>query len=525
MRLKFFTIKRVLILGVIVAAVVCLMPTFTNTWPYKKINLGLDLQGGMHLVLEVQSEEAVKAELDRTISQLKLDLKNEKIQHMGIEKALDHKIIAKISGADNRSNVEKLLSEDYGGLEIPEVKNIDGGISFTLRLPDKEADSIKRMATEQALETIRNRIDEFGVSEPDIRIQSGNRILLQLPGISDTERAKNLIGKTAQLTFQLVDEQGDVNAALRGKPPVGDEILYQVRKNATTGTQTKTPFLIKKHVELDGSQLTNARVEFDQFQQPRVGIEFNRKGARIFERITGANINKRLAIVLDKNVYSAPNIQDRISGGKAVITGHFTTEEASDLAIALRAGSLPAPVKIIEERTVGPTLGADSVRTGLMSMIVGGALVVLFMLIYYKGAGLIADIALIVNILLIGGGLAVFGATLTLPGIAGIILTIGMAVDANVIIFERIREELRSGRSPKAAVNAGYDRATLTIMDANVTTLIAAAVLFQFGTGPIKGFAVTLGLGIVASLFTALILSKSIYDMILANKQSDSLSI
>lgn len=278
-------------------------------------------------------------------------------------------------------------------------------------------------------------------------------------------------------------------------------------------------------MELDGSNLTNARVEFDQFQQPQVGIEFSRKGARIFERITGDNINKRLAIVLDKNVYSAPNIQDRISGGKAVITGHFTLEEATDLAIALRAGSLPAPVRIIEERTVGPTLGADSVRTGLMSMLVGGALVILFMVIYYKGAGLIADVALIVNILLIGGGLAVFGATLTLPGIAGIILTIGMAVDANVIIFERIREELRTGRSPKAAVDAGYDRATLTIMDANVTTLIAAVVLFQFGTGPIKGFAVTLGLGIVASLFTALILSKSIYDMILANKQSDTLSI
>ena len=525
MRVKSFTIKRVLILGAIVAAVVCLLPTFTNTWPHKKINLGLDLQGGMHLVLEVQSEEAVKAELDRTISQLKLDLKNEKIQHMGIDKASGHKIIVKIPGADNKSAVEKLLSDEYAGLEIPSVKNIDGGVCFTLRLPDKESDSIKKMATEQALETIRNRIDEFGVSEPDIRIQSGNRILLQLPGISDPERAKGLIGKTAQLTFQLVDEQGDVNAALIDKPPIGDEILYQVKKNAGTGSQTKTPILIKKHVELDGSQLTNARVQFDQFQQPQVGIEFSRKGARSFERITGANINKRLAIVLDKNVYSAPNIQDRISGGKAVITGHFTLEEATDLAIALRAGSLPAPVKIIEERTVGPTLGADSVRKGLISMLVGGALVILFMVIYYKGAGLIADIALIVNILLIGGGLAFFGATLTLPGIAGIILTIGMAVDANVIIFERIREELRTGRSPKAAVDAGYDRATLTIMDANVTTLIVAMVLFQFGTGTIKGFAITLGLGIVASLFTALILSKSIYDLILANKQSESLSI
>ncbi len=525
MRLKFFTIKRVLILGVIVAAVVYLLPTFTNTWPHKKINLGLDLQGGMHLVLEVQSEEAVKAELDRTISQLKLDLKNEKIQHMGIDKTADHKIIAQISGADNRSAVEKLLSDEYSGLEIPSVKNIDSGICFTLRLPDKESDSIKKMATEQALETIRNRIDEFGVSEPDIRIQSGNKILLQLPGISDPERAKGLIGKTAQLTFQLVDEQGDVNAALAGKPPVGDEILYQMKKNANSGSQTRTPFLIKKHVELDGSQLTNARVEFNQFQQPQVGIEFSRKGARTFERITGANVNKRLAIVLDKNVYSAPNIQDRISGGKAVITGHFTLEEATDLAIALRAGSLPAPVKIIEERIVGPSLGADSVRMGLVSILVGGALVVLFMVVYYREAGLIADIALVVNILLIGGGLAVFGATLTLPGIAGIILTIGMAVDANVIIFERIREEIRAGRSSKAAVDVGYDRATLTIMDANVTTLITSAVLFQFGTGSIKGFAITLGLGIVASLFTALVLSKSIYDLVLANKQSDTLSI
>ncbi len=523
--MKFFTLKRVLILGIIVAAVVCLLPTFTNTWPHKKINLGLDLQGGMHLVLEVQSEKAVEAELDRTISELKTDLKKEKIKHMGIATAPDHKIIVKISGTDNKSSVEELLSEEYASLEIPSVSTIEGGVAFTLRLPDKESASIKKMATEQALETIRNRIDEFGVSEPDIRIQGGDRILLQLPGISDPDRAKDLIGKTAQLTFQLVDEQNDVQTALAGKPPVGDEILYQIRKDETTGSHSKVPFLIKKHVELDGSHLTNARVEFDQFQQPQVGIEFSRKGARIFERITGANVNKRLAIVLDKNVYSAPNIQDRIAGGKARITGHFTLEEATDLAIALRAGSLPAPVKIIEERTVGPTLGADSVRMGLISMLVGGALVIVFMVIYYRGAGLIADLALIVNIFLIGGGLAVFGATLTLPGIAGIILTIGMAVDANVIIFERIREELRSGRTAKAAVEAGYERATLTIMDANVTTLIAAIVLFQFGTGPIKGFAVTLGLGIVASLFTALILSKSIYDIILANKQSDTLSI
>ncbi|WDP88085.1 MAG: protein translocase subunit SecD [Desulfobacter sp.] len=523
--MKLFTFKRILILGTIVAAVVCLLPTFMDTWPHKKINLGLDLQGGMHLVLEVQNEKAVEAEMERTIAELKKDLRKVGIKHLGITRTPDNQIIAKISGQDNRTKVEKLLSEDYSNLEIPSVKTLDQGLAFTLNLPDKETASIKKMATEQALETIRNRIDEFGVSEPDIRIQGSNRILLQLPGIKDPDRAKGLIGKTAQLTFQLVNDQADVRTALEGNPPVGSEILYQQKVDPNSGNETRVPFLIKKQVLLDGSLLINARVEFDQFQQPQVAIEFSRKGARIFDRITAANVNKRLAIVLDKTVYSAPNIQERIAGGKARITGQFSLEEAKDLAIALRAGSLPAPVTIIEERTVGPTLGADSVRMGLMSMVVGGALVIAFMLIYYKGAGLIADLALIINIILIGGGLAAFQATLTLPGIAGIILTIGMAVDANVIIFERIREELRAGRTALAAVHAGYERATLTILDANVTTLIAAIVLFQFGTGPIKGFAVTLALGIVASLFTALILSKSIYDLILQNKQSSTLSI
>ena len=525
MRLKLFTFRRALILGIVIAAVVCLLPTFTNTWPHKKINLGLDLQGGMHLVLEVQNEKAVEAELERTIGELKKDFRKQGIKHLGIARTPDNKILAKIAGKDSREGVEKLLSEDYPNLAIPSVDTIEDGLAFTLRLPDEEMASIKKMATEQALETIRNRIDEFGVSEPDIRIQGSNRILLQLPGITDPDRAKGLIGKTAQLTFQLVNDQADLNSALKGNPPVGSEILYQNKINPATGIESKVPFLIKKQVLLDGSLLTNARVEFDQFQQPQVGIEFSRKGARIFDRITAANVNKRLAIVLDKTVYSAPNIQERIAGGKARITGQFSLEESKDLAIALRAGSLPAPVTIIEERTVGPTLGRDSVNMGLLSMVVGFAMVTVFMVIYYKGAGMIADLALIVNIILIGGGLAAFQATLTLPGIAGIILTIGMAVDANVIIFERIREELRSGKTPLAAVHSGYERATITIMDANVTTLIAAIVLFQFGTGPIKGFAVTLGLGIVASLFTALVLSKSLYDLILQNKQSSTLSI
>jgi preprotein translocase subunit SecD len=323
-----------------------------------------------------------------------------------------------------------------------------------------------------------------------------------------------------------VDETGSVDAALKGDIPPGREVLYRVEENLETQRTTKTPFLIKKRTLLDGSTLTDARVQIDsQFNEPYVSINFDKKGARIFERITADNVNKRLAIVLDNSVYSAPVIQEKIAGGQARITGRFTTEEARDLAIVLRAGALPAPVNILEERTVGPSLGADSIRKGLISMIIGGLLVIVFMIIYYKMAGLIADIALFLNILLIAAGLSGFGATLTLPGIAAIILTIGMAVDANVIIFERVREELTLGRTPRAAVTAGYDRATLTILDANVTTLIAAVVLFQFGTGPVKGFAVALSLGVVASMFTALIVSRLIFDYVLMNKKAKTLSI
>jgi preprotein translocase subunit SecD len=277
---------------------------------------------------------------------------------------------------------------------------------------------------------------------------------------------------------------------------------------------------------LTGAYLTDAKVQIDsRFNEPYVSINFDKKGARIFERITGDNVNSRLAIVLDNNVYSAPVIQEKIAGGQARITGRFTTEEARDLAIVLRAGALPAPVKILEERTVGPSLGADSIRKGLISMAIGGLVVVLFMIVYYKVAGLIADCALVLNIVLIAAGLAGFQATLTLPGIAAIILTIGMAVDANVIIFERIKEEVALGRTPRASVDAGYDRASLTILDANVTTLIAAVVLFQFGTGPVRGFAVALSLGVVASMFTALIVSRLIFNYILMNRQAKTLSI
>jgi len=431
-----------------------------------------------------------------------------------------------MEGQKNIDGFEKLLDKEFKDLRILSRSTDGVALTMMIDLPDSETDHIKKLAAEQALETIRNRIDQFGVSEPDIRQQGDKRILIQLPGIKDTKRAKDLIGKTALLEFKLLDEAHDLNAALEGNIPPGSEVLYEVKEDPETRRVIKTPYLIKKRTLLTGANLTDARVQIDsQYNEPYVSINFDKKGGRDFERITGANVKKRLAIVLDKKIYSAPVIQERISGGQARITGNFTTEEAHDLAIALRAGALPAPVFILEERTVGPSLGSDSIQKGLVSMCVGGILVILFMIVYYKGSGLIADFALILNIILIAGGLAGFQATLTLPGIAGIILTIGMAVDANVLIFERIREEISIGKTPRSAVDAGYDRATLTILDANVTTLIAALVLFQFGTGPVKGFAVTLSLGVISSLFTALILTRQIFDYYLTKRKVKSLSI
>jgi preprotein translocase subunit SecD len=328
------------------------------------------------------------------------------------------------------------------------------------------------------------------------------------------------------LEFKLVDGRMTAETALKNGIPPGDEILYQTNVDPNTQRSYRVPFLIKKRTMLTGEYLTDARVRYDQDKRSYyVAIDFDRKGGRLFERVTGDNIHERLAIVLDNKVHSAPEIQDRISGGSAVITGSFTAEEAEDLAIVLRAGALPAPVDILEERTVGPSLGKDSIRKGLISMLVGGILVVLFMAVYYRGSGLLADTALLLNILLMGAGLAAFQATLTLPGIAAFILTIGMAVDANVIIFERIREELTIGKPPRAAVDAGYDRATLTILDANVTTLIAAVVLFQFGTGPVKGFAVTLSLGVIASMFTALVFTRVVFDAFLSGRKVKQISI
>ena len=521
--MKNLSWRAFLIAVVLVAAAVYVLPSLKpGTWPHKKINLGLDLQGGMHLVLEVETEKAVESTLDRMTQDLRENLKKNRIRYQEIERK-DNGIWVAISDKEDIEGFKKVLSDEFADLQQGSVSEDGNRYRLFLSISDDEATQIKNMAVDQALETIRSRIDQFGVSEPDIRSQGENRILVQLPGVTDTQRAKDLIGKTAQLEFKLVDELHSLDAAMKGSIPPGSELLQQYTE---TGKTTSPPYLIKKQSLLTGANLKDARVQIDsQYNEPYVSIEFDRNGSRIFEQITGENVKKRLAIVLDNKVHTAPVIQEKIAGGQARITGSYTIDEAKDLAIVLRAGALPAPVKILEERTVGPSLGTDSINKGLFSMLVGGIIVIIFMIIYYKTSGLIADFALILNILLIAGGLAAFQATLTLPGIAGIILTIGMAVDANVLIYERIREELELGKTPMSAVDAGFDRAALTILDANVTTLIAALVLFQFGTGAVKGFAVTLTLGVIASMFTALIVTRSIFEYFLINRKVKHLSI
>jgi len=501
------------------------------------------------------------------------------------------------------------------GLDLQGGSQILLNVDFSeLKLSDKQ----KQDAVKTALEIIRNRIDQFGVSEPTIQKVGANRIIVQLPGLKDPTRAKELIGKTALLEFKIVqdndklkdvytkldaylkenidkyptlkedfsdietsedevkdilatdstktenaeDESADlygdvfsqittsvdnmpyavsnkyvaiVTNLLKNKDfirniPAGLQIALS-KENKNDPNADRQIFILNSHAELTGKYLEKASVQINQGYDPKrsgkaeISLKFDKKGAKIFEKVTAKNINKRLAIVLDGVVYVAPVIQNKIPGGNAVINGSFTMEEAQDLAIVLNAGNLPAPIKIIEERTVGPTLGSDSIKAGVMAALIGMILVVLFMLVYYKGSGLLADIALLVNIGFILAVLTMFKATLTMPGIAGMILTIGMAVDANVIIFERIRENITAGKTIRSAVDSGFDRAMVTIIDANITTLITAIVLYQFGTGPIKGFAVTLSIGIIGSLFASIVLVKAMFDAFITNAQRDKLSI
>lgn len=405
--------------------------------------------------------------------------------------------------------------------------DLRGGTHLLLELDASKLDPSVDIADalDRAREIIRNRIDQYGVTEPLIARQGDRWIVVQLPGIKDPQRAKELVGKTALLEFRLVDDGPALNNildALREKGATADEISKypEIAKMVPAGYgfypgKEDRYYLLKSSSELTGAYLVNAKVELGgQYGYPHVSLEFNKDGAKIFARVTDENVEKNLAIVLDGVVQSAPVIRSRIPDGKAIIEGNFATEEAKLLATVLRAGALPAPVRIIEERSVGPTLGEDSIRFGVLSALAGALAVILFMIIYYGFSGVIANVALVLNLILLLGVMAAIHSTLTLPGIAGIALTLGMAVDANVLILERIREELKAGKTTRLALDAGYQKAFTTILDSNLTTLIAAVFLFQFGTGPIKGFAVTLSVGIVISMFTAIYVTKMIYDIL-----------
>jgi preprotein translocase subunit SecD len=532
--LKDLKWREILVVVIFLVAIVYLVPSFSPSlpplWekflPKEKIHLGLDLQGGMHIVLEVEADKAVENSAERLADDLKETLRTDRVPFIKVEKTKGWDIEVQLANPEAQAGLTQVVEKNFPVLKTLGVETLADGVVVTLSLQDNEVQRIRKMVEGQALETIRNRIDQFGVSEPDIRSEGEDRILVQLPGVQDPQRAIALIGKTALLEFKLVAEDVTPQAAKEGKLPPGVKI-YPMRQSTTGKTRTgDSQIALKDRTLLTGGTITNAEVRVDtQYNTPYVGMDFDTQGAKIFERITGENIKKRLAIVLDGVVYSAPVIQDKIGGGKATITGNFTDEEARDLAVVLRAGALPAPVKILEQRTVGPSLGRDSIQQGMLASLVAGIGIVLFMILYYRFSGVIADIALFLNILLVLAGLAAFGGTLTLPGIAGIALTIGMAVDANVLIYERIREEMRLGKTPRAAVDTGYSRATITILDANITTLIAAVVLFQFGTGPVKGFAVTLSIGLLANLYTAIVVTRVIFDYLLMQRRVRTLSI
>ncbi|MDR2819456.1 MAG: protein translocase subunit SecD [Desulfovibrio sp.] len=484
-----------------------LRQSLSGVLPSNKINLGLDLKGGIHLTLGVEVDKAVTNALSLAGQDLRRLAQDEKVSVLRSRVVGGTALEFLLPRAADEPKLREVLLRYFPQLTVDAPQQGESGqLRYVAHFSGEEVARLENLALDQALRTIRNRIDQFGVAEPDIRKQAGNRIQVQLPGLSDPRRAVQILGQTAHLEFHLVRDDVDP-----GKPvlPQGVITLAMLEKGAA---QKEVRIAVERDAMLTGEDVSDARPAFDRMNQAYVTLNFNSRGARIFEQLTGENVGKRMAIVLDGKAYSAPVIRERIGGGRASISGNFTTDEAQDLAIVLRAGSLPAPVTVLEERSVGPSLGQESIDSGVTAAMVGAAAVVVFMALYYGMSGMIADMMLCFTMIMIMAGLSAFGATLTLPGIAGIVLTIGMAVDANVLIYERIREEIHNGFTPMAAVRAGFDRAAISITDSNLTTIIATVILYQFGTGPIRGFAVTLSLGIIASMFTAIFVSRAIFE-------------
>jgi preprotein translocase subunit SecD len=489
----------------------------------ERMNLGLDLQGGMHLVLEVQVEKAVENTTDRLMAEARRILEKQNIGVASLTREGTAEIVLKLSKSEERDKALGALGE------LVTLDKVPGATPDELRmtLQPREVNRIEGLAVRQSLETIRNRVDQFGVTEPYVVPEGNRRIVIELPGIKDPQRAVNLIGKTAQLELKAVDTRYNPVDVEQGKVklPPDLELLREREVGASDQVASQRPIIVQRQPILTGSSLTSAEVQPDSQGGWVVAFTLDSQGARLFSDFTGANIGQQLAIVLDNTVYSAPVIRSQISDGRGQIEGNFTAESARDLAIVLRAGALPAPVRVIANLTIGPSLGQDSIRQGIRAAMLAAVLVVLLMGFYYKLSGVIADGALMLNSILLVGLLVAIRATLTLPGIAGIALGIGMAVDSNVLILERIREELKLGKTVRSAIDAGYGKAFVTIVDSHVTTLITGAALFLFGTGPVKGFAVTLCLGVAINLFTALVGTRVVYDWMTSRRDLKALSI
>ncbi len=543
--------KSALLVLMIIFSAVTILPSFDSNLPHwwKKymapggLRLGLDLQGGMHLVLKVDLKKAMENSLDFAAQDLKTDLAGKGITLVRTPSPDPQQIIYTLPNAGTVDKAQQVVKDEFPNLQIKVESETGSFPRFILTLSQSQVDAINKNAVNQALEIIRNRIDQFGVAEPVIVRQGTDEIVVQLPGVKDPKRALSLIGETAQLEFKLLYEDKDVdldslinqavqagqwkpgqyqgegrrrlNRALEGKLPPNTEIYFEKQMDNQTHKEVVTPLLIKSPIMMTGSMVQDAQPQIGgTYNEPYVSLTLTSRGGKVFGEITKKNVHKRFAIILDDIVKSAPVIQEEILGGRAQISGNFTYEEASDLAIVLRVGALPAPVKIVQNLTVGASLGQDSIHKGLVAGLIGTVMVIVFMLLYYRLSGVIANVGLLLNILFLFAGLAAFSATLTLPGIAGIILSIGMAVDSNILIFERMREEFALGKTVRSGIEAGFENALSTVVDAQVTTLITAFALFLFGTGPIKGFAITLSLGIVFNLFATLFATKLFYDFL-----------
>lgn len=515
----YFTRWRAL--GIILTALIvclCAVPNFfpeaqVKTWPawaQRRLVLGLDLQGGSYLLLEVDANYVKKEKLDQVRDDVRRSLREAKIGYTGLVTRGDT-VEVRVKDTDLQAALTKLrdLSQPIGGLlgsgtqRDLDISDAGGGL---IRLALSQPAMVERMrkTIEQSIQIVERRVNELGTVEPVIQRQGNDRILVQVPGLQDPTHLKELLGKTAKMEFRMVDTSVPPDQAQRGGVPPDSELLM-------SQSSPKVPYVVKKQVLVSGGELTDAQTGFDQrTNEPIVSFRFNSTGARKFAQATQENVGLPFAIVLDNEVISAPVIREPITGGQGQISGNFTVQSANDLAVLLRAGALPAPLTVVEERTVGPGLGQDSIEKGELAAYVGSIMVIVFMLLTYRLFGVFANIAVAINVAMIFGLLSLLNATLTLPGIAGIVLTVGIAVDSNVLIYERIREELRGGRNAISAIDAGFKRALATILDSNITTFIAAAVLFYIGTGPVRGFAVTLGIGIITTVFTAFTLTRLI---------------